>query len=96
MLPTSVELAQNFPNPFNPATSISFELSQAARISLEIYNIAGQQVQTLMDGWADAGVTTVTWDGRNQADEPAASGVYLYRVTADNGASQVRKMVLLK
>ncbi len=96
VLPAAIELAQNYPNPFNPATSIGFELNQAARISLEIYNIAGQRVRTLLDAWVEAGLTTLTWDGRDHANEPVASGVYLYRVTADSGANQVRKMVLLK
>ncbi|HWR83846.1 MAG TPA: kelch repeat-containing protein [Candidatus Deferrimicrobium sp.] len=86
----TVSLNDNYPNPFNPATEISFSLPTASRVTLEVYNITGQKVATLVDRFMEAGVHSVTWDGSN-----AASGVYLYRMqTGDYVAT--RKMLLVK
>ncbi|HOD66269.1 MAG TPA: M6 family metalloprotease domain-containing protein [candidate division Zixibacteria bacterium] len=94
-LPAAFELAQNYPNPFNPSTTISFELSGPMHVTLEIFNIVGQRVRTLMDGPAEAGRTERTWDGCDEAGRTAASGLYLYRLTTGSG-SRARKMLLLK
>jgi hypothetical protein len=84
------DLAQNFPNPFNPVTTIAFDLPRASMVNLAIYNVKGQRVETLVDGRREAGRHRVSWDGRG-----IASGVYFYRITTDDG-SLVRKAVLLK
>jgi hypothetical protein len=89
-LPEEYTLVQNYPNPFNPDTDITFALPEAGRVELVVYNIGGQQVATLVDGWLDAGVYTRTWNGSD-----VASGVYFYRLHAGDYA-QSRKMVLLK
>jgi len=89
-LPTWFELSQNFPNPFNPTTQITYALPSKARVSLEVYNALGEKVATLYSGVQDAGQHEVTFSG-----DRLASGVYFYRMTAGNFSS-VRKMLLLK
>jgi len=85
-----VVLIGNFPNPFNPTTEISFSLPAASHVKLEVYNVMGQKVATLVDGQLEAGEHIVPWDGSD-----AASGVYLYRLQADNFVD-AKKMILLK
>jgi len=94
-LPTSFDLGQNFPNPFNPTTTIGFSLPEAGNVSLKIYNIKGQLVRTLVDGATPAGYHEVNWDGRDQSDRAAASGVYFYRLETRD-YSKTRKMMLIK
>ncbi len=89
-LPEDFRLDQNYPNPFNPATEISFRLPAAADVTLEVYNITGQKVATLVEGNLAAGTHKVTWDGRDHS-----SGVYFYRLDTP-GFSDTRKMILLK
>jgi serine protease len=81
---------QNHPNPFNPTTEISFGLPTASRVTLEVYNIVGQKVATLVEGYLEAGPHSVTWDASQ-----FSSGVYLYRLQADEMV-ETRKMVLMK
>lgn len=89
-LPTSFALEQNYPNPFNPITEISFSLPEASEAKLEIFNIMGQRVTTLVDESLPAGHHSATWDATDNA-----SGIYFYRLTAGD-AGTTRKMVLLK
>ncbi|MBI5474566.1 MAG: T9SS type A sorting domain-containing protein [Ignavibacteriae bacterium] len=97
---TSFSLSQNYPNPFNPTTTISFEIPEQSRVLLSIYNAIGQQVAVLFLGEQNAGTFTATWNGRNDAGSPVASGTYVYRLvmTSSNGAQQVlhRKLTLLR
>jgi photosystem II stability/assembly factor-like uncharacterized protein len=83
-------LAQNYPNPFNPATTINFILKKAGPVELEIYNIQGQKVATLVDAEMKAGAHSVTWNGSN-----LASGVYFYKLNSGD-FTDVKKMMLLK
>ncbi|MBU8935037.1 MAG: T9SS type A sorting domain-containing protein [candidate division Zixibacteria bacterium] len=94
-LPMEFTLGQNYPNPFNPTTEIGFNLPNAGQVSLEIFNITGQKVRSLVDGYREAGVHTVTWDGTGNRGNKVSSGVYFYRLQADD-FSDTRKMVLLK
>ncbi len=94
-LPLSYRLLPNYPNPFNSATHIEFDLPRAGRVTLRIYNILGQEVATLVDEHLSAGRKVVIWNGDNQAGRTVASGVYFYRLSTDNYA-QTRKMMLLK
>ncbi len=94
-LPVAYELAQNFPNPFNPTTEISFSLPERAQVNLEIYNVLGQRVVTLANEQMEAGVHVITWDSRDTYGSSVASGIYLYRLNTDK-FSQSRKMMLLK
>ena len=93
--PTSFKLEQNVPNPFNPATTIAYEIPQAGPVRLVVYNLLGQQVKTLVDETVDAGAYTAVWDGRDALGNAVASGVYMYRMEG-NGFSQVRRMLFLK
>jgi hypothetical protein len=90
-------LAQNYPNPFNPTTTIDFALpsGQPARVALVVYDVTGARVRTLVDRTLPGGRHSIRWDGRNEAGSPVGSGVYFYRLSAA-GATQTRKMVLLK
>lgn len=88
-------LAQNYPNPFNPETMISYALARDAGVRLEIFNLLGQSVRILADGWNTAGQQSVVWDGRDQAGQQVASGVYFYRLQAGQETT-TRKMVLLR
>jgi hypothetical protein len=89
------ELSQNYPNPFNPQTTIAFSIKSRGAVSVKVYNVAGQLVRTLVNENRAAGPHTVVWDGRNDSGSPVASGVYFYKLVANN-FSQTKKMVLLK
>jgi len=94
--PTRFALEGNWPNPFNPSTTIRFTLPVAAPVELSVYNLQGQTVRTLLAGETlDWGRHEVVWDGANAAGVQAASGTYVYRIVAP-GFSEARKMVLLK
>jgi hypothetical protein len=94
VIPTEYALKQNFPNPFNPSTSMALDLPEASDYKLTIYNIAGQVVKTYA-GHSEAGTLTITWDGTNNVGGKVASGVYFYK--ADAGKfNATRKMVLMK
>lgn len=95
MAPKSFSLGQNFPNPFNPSTTIRYSLPRAGNATIKIFNIQGQLVRTLVDGHVDAGHHEVTWNGTNQENETAASGVYFYRLETGT-FSETRKMMLIK
>jgi hypothetical protein len=94
-LPTSFALEQNYPNPFNPTTSIRFALPTAARIKLEVFNVLGQLVVTLVDDRLEAGYHQIEWDGHGSDGTAVSSGVYLYRLES-TGFTATRKMLLLK
>ena len=80
--PMFFALGQNSPNPFGGSTSISFSLPVASRVKLSVYNITGQLVKILADGQAGAGHHSVSWNGRDQAGQAAANGIYFYRMEA--------------
>jgi len=82
-LPTDFVLAQNYPNPFNPSTTIALSLPYRAHVRLEIFNTLGQIVRTLCDDVLPAGETLLVWDGKDSRGEAVSSGLYFYRLTAD-------------
>jgi hypothetical protein len=88
-------LEPNFPNPFNPSTSIRYEVAASGRATLRVYDVSGRLVRTLVDRVHPAGVFEARWDGHNHAGQPVSSGVYFYQLKA-TGFEQTRKMVLLK
>jgi hypothetical protein len=94
-LPTSYNLAQNYPNPFNPQTTISFALPEAGAVKLEVYNVLGQKVSTLVDHYLPAGHHEVVFSGDDGHGHELSSGVYFYRLHAGTFESS-RKMLLLK
>ena len=90
-----VRLSQNYPNPFNPITSIRFSLARKGHVNLSIYDVGGRKIKTLLDRRLEKGSHAVNWDGRNERGRRVASGVYFYRLEA-NEKTISRKMVLLK
>ena len=95
VVPEGYAVYQNYPNPFNPTTNIDFVISTSERVTLEVYNVLGQKVATLVNGQLNAGAYTFTWNGSNDFGERVTSGVYIYRFTAGD-FSQTKKMILLK
>ena len=94
-LPDKYSLHQNYPNPFNPTTNIGFTLPVSGKARIDIFNILGKLVATPFDGIAQVGANEVAWDGRNFAGETVATGIYFYRLTADNYV-ETKKMTLMK
>lgn len=94
-LPDNFKVYPNYPNPFNPATTIAFDLAQDANIQLDIFNVLGQKVRQILNRFAPAGHYQVVWDGRNDLQELVPSGVYFYRFQA-NDFIDTGKMLLLK
>ncbi|HVP07082.1 MAG TPA: T9SS type A sorting domain-containing protein [Candidatus Acidoferrum sp.] len=90
LLPSQFSLAQNYPNPFNPSTVISYSLPRSSQVLLEVFNVLGQKVVTLVNGRMEAGVHEVVFDALRQP-----SGIYFYRLTYDGG-SDTKKMLLVK
>jgi hypothetical protein len=88
--PVSFGLSQNYPNPFNPTTTIGYQLSEGGRVDLKVFNLLGQEVATLVSGYAGPGAYTATLDAST-----LPSGVYLYRLTVGSSTA-TRKMVLMK
>jgi hypothetical protein len=94
-LPTEYALGENYPNPFNPTTAISFAVPEPARVSLVVYNVLGQRVATLVDAVLQPGYYAHNWDGRSRNGRALPSGLYFYRLEAGS-FRQTHKMVLLK
>jgi len=95
LLPGEFSLAQNAPNPFNPQTRIDYDIPKATNVRLEIYNVLGQHVKTLVDEFQEPGSKSVIWDGRDNSGSTVASGIYFYRMDAGE-FSLTRKMMMLK
>ncbi len=90
-LPKEFALKQNFPNPFNPSTQIEFALPKQSNVQIDVFNLLGQKIATLVDGVKDAGFHTVEFNAAG-----VSSGLYFYRMTADGNVNFLRKMVLMK
>jgi hypothetical protein len=101
VIPTEFSLLPAYPNPFNPQTNIEYQLPEASKVTLEVYNTLGQKVRTLINGHNNAGRYHVIWNGHDETNNPAASGVYLIRFHARAKNSSIsyqetRKIVLIK
>lgn len=94
-IPDRTRLLQSYPNPFNSVTQISFSLPEREHVRLEIFDMLGRKVSTLADGSYQAGIHQVTWDGRSMSGQSLSSGIYFYRLRADD-LDQTRKMLLIK
>ena len=92
--PQGFALGQNYPNPFNPSTIIPYQTSTASYVRLEVFNLLGQRVATLVDGARPAGFHTALWDAPDAAGQPVASGVYIYRLRGA-GVELTRRLVLV-
>lgn len=95
VMPQTFELYQNFPNPFNPYTTIRFAIPEPEHVTLEVYNLLGQRVVSLVNGQMAAGTHTVVWNGIDSGGRQVATGVYFYRISA-GPHNDVKKMILLK
>ena len=93
--PKVFALHQNYPNPFNPITSFRYELPEKSHVTIEIYDMLGREVRTLVNTTQDAGFNSVIWNATNDYGKPVSAGVYLYQIQAGEFV-QTRKMVLLK
>ncbi|MRR09094.1 T9SS type A sorting domain-containing protein [bacterium] len=90
-----LRMEPNRPNPFKQWTRIDYQLPAAGTVSLKVYNVAGQLVRTLAEGFQPAGAHAVRWDGRDDRGREVSSGVYLYRLTAGSGTA-TRKLTVVR
>lgn len=94
--PRLLNLRQNYPNPFNPSTRIDYELSSPGRVELDIVNVLGQRVGTIVDETQAAGAHSAVWDGTDGNGNKQASGPYYYQIRVNGQSQQTRQMLLLK
>ena len=95
LTPYRWRLSGNFPNPFNPVTTIDYSLAERVYVDISIYNILGQKINSLVGETKPAGPHRVEWDGHDQSGNTVASGIYFYRIEAGE-FSATKKMILLK
>ncbi len=96
--PTTTQLLPNYPNPFNPTTTISFAINghTPGTVTLTVYNVLGQEIKQLLHGHYTPGTYSVSWDATDQAGQGVASGMYFYRLQVTNQPTQTRSMTLLR
>ena len=94
-IPQTYALEQNFPNPFNPTTNIKYSIPKEGNVKIQVFDITGKLVTTLVDQSMSSGSYTVTWNGRNSSGQSVVSGIYLYRIQSNDFVA-VKKMVMLK
>ena len=94
-IPLTYSISQNYPNPFNPLTSISYEIPKESFVIISVYNLLGQKVADLASNLHQAGYHNVIWNSMDMSGKPLSSGVYIYRIQADDFRA-VKKMALLK
>jgi len=101
-IPTTFTLENNFPNPFNPSTTIQYGIAQASHVTVKVYSVLGQEIATLVNGVQSPSYYKVQWDGKDSRGTMTSSGVYFYRITAapvdgkTQSFTQVKKMLLMK
>lgn len=93
--PVVTRLGSNYPNPFNPNTTLSYSLKERGEVKIDIYNVLGQKVRTLVNGVMNAGTHSVSWNGMDDNRRPVASGVYFYKMQSGT-YTNTRKMILMK
>jgi flagellar hook assembly protein FlgD len=94
-IPREFKLFQNSPNPFNPTTIITYNLPRDAKVDLVIFNMLGQKVKTVVNGFQTAQQYKIQWDGTNDNGVKVASGIYIYQLRSDNNLA-TKKMILMK
>jgi len=95
IIPVSTELNQNYPNPFNPITTISYSLLDAGRVRIEIFNIKGEKIQTIVNEYKNIGHHSTVWNGKDNSGKSVASGMYFYNMVTED-YHKIRKMLLIK
>lgn len=93
--PETFELTTNYPNPFNPSTKIEYSLGVQSHVQIVVYDLVGREVKALVDKTQPAGDHSVLWDGTDAANQPVASGIYLYQIQTEH-YQESKKMMLLK
>ena len=96
IIPLTSALVGSYPNPFNPTTTIKYNLKENAKIRVDIFNIKGQKLNTLVDQNKNAGYHSVVWNGNDSSGNPVSSGLYLYKLIIDNTTIDMKKCLLLK
>jgi flagellar hook assembly protein FlgD len=94
-IPTSFAIQNNYPNPFNPTTTVKYQIPENTHVRLVVYNMLGQRVRTIVDQPREAGYYSVQWDGKNDYGVSITSGIYVYRIQAGSFVA-ARKMNLIK
>lgn len=94
-LPHEFNLEQNYPNPFNPSTTIKYTLARKTQVKIAVYDITGRHIKTLVNKNQQAGLNKVEWNSKNQDGNDVVSGMYFYRITAEN-FTQTCKMILMR
>ena len=94
-MPDFFAVSPNYPNPFNPTTTIVYQLPIASDVQLVVYDILGEKIKTIVNERLERGRYKVTWDGRNDAGLPVSSGIYMFRFEAAD-FTRIHKMTLLK
>jgi len=94
-LPKEFSLSQNFPNPFNPVTTINYDLPEQSHVLINIYDILGREIRTIVKTTQDAGYKSVIWDGTDEFGRSVGTGIYLYQIKAGD-FNQTKKMLLLR
>ncbi|MBN2572747.1 MAG: AGE family epimerase/isomerase [Ignavibacteriales bacterium] len=95
IIPEKFLLYQNYPNPFNPSTTIKFDLAENSNVSMIIYNILGEEIRTLVNGYQTAGQKYITWDGKDNIENSISSGLYICVINANNYVKSI-KMIMMK
>ena len=94
-LPNQYALLPNYPNPFNPQTTIDYQIPEAGHVTIDIFDLRGQKIRSLINQNINAGYHSVVWDGNDESANPISSGVYLYRILTDEFVN-TRKMILMR
>ena len=94
-LPVAARLEQNYPNPFNSSTAIRYQTTESAQVQLEIFDLTGQKIKSLVDDAQIPGAYEILWDGTNEQGNPVGTGIYLTRLQVGS-FTEVRKMLLIK
>ena len=95
-MPGEYALQQSYPNPFNPITTIRYQLPEPSDVNLTIYDLLGQEVKVLVSEMQPEGWYRVRWDGRDEAGRLVSSGVYLYRLSVEEEFLQTKKMTVVR
>ena len=95
LIPGKINLSQNFPNPFNPTTVINYSLPRKSDVTISIYNLLGQKVNTLVNETQETGSYSIKWDGTDKSAKAVASGIYFYQISAGD-YTEAKKMLMLK
>ena len=90
-----IKFLKNYPNPFNPTTKIAFEIGESGKTKVEVFNVKGQKIKTLLNEKMEIGKHSVMWNGNDSNNKRVSSGMYFYKVTV-NGNQKTNKMIMLK